>query len=263
MRKENKREPYRTGRSVFPFYHLPWNCMGRDRWNLILTDKGSCTVANEHGSWQMYEMDMILCAPSLQRSFRTSNAWNSYWFHFDAPAELIRWQKVMEGVYLYHADPLSFPRILSVVQELHQLILSPEKDLLLVENLFMNLILRGNQPLQKNVTETMRQCAEYLTESPLLPRMDLLARKYSMSRAKFYTEFKEVFGMPPHAYFESARFRKVKDLLAATDLSFTEIAHICNFSSLYYLSKRFRSVFGMSLRQYRQKRQKGLLPGKM
>lgn len=253
MKLETRQQRYRTGRIIFPFYYHPWNCMGRERWNLILTEKGSCTVTNEHGSWQMNEMDMILCAPSQQRSFRTSNSWYSYWFHFDVPSEIVRWQEVTEGIYLFHTDPLSFPRILSIVQEVHQLILAPEKDLLLLENLLMNLILRGNQPLQKNASETMRKCAEYLTECPALPAMDLLAQKYGMSRAKFYTEFKEVFGMPPHAYFESARFRKVKDLLAGTDLSFTEIAHICNFGSLHYLSKRFRSVFGMSLRQYRQR----------
>lgn len=243
---------YMTGRSGFAASHTFWNCMGKNRWNLLFTEEGSCTVRNEYGEWSMNKGEMVLCAPSRERSFRTAGKWYSYWFHFDEPGAILHWNEVVRGIFLCRADASLAPRILSTVEEVHELILSPEKDLLLVENLLANLLLRGNAHPGNSSSHIMQECAAYLTKVPTLPSMGVLAQKFGMSRAKFYVEFKKHFGIPPHIYFEKTRLRKVKNLLAATDLSFTEIAGICGYGSLYYLSKRFSTLCGMTLRQYRR-----------
>ena len=74
-----------------------------------------------------------------------------------------------------------------------------------------------------------------------------------MSRAKFFRDFRKAYGTTPQKYHEKIKFQNVCSMLATTDRSFSEIANLCGFSSLFYLSKRFRTVFNTSMRKYRAK----------
>ena len=77
--------------------------------------------------------------------------------------------------------------------------------------------------------------------------------QFGMSRAKFFRDFRKAYGTTPQKYHEKIKFQNVCSMLATTDRSFSEIANLCGFSSLFYLSKRFRTVFNTSMRKYRAK----------
>lgn len=245
--------PYVAGKILVDRQAPAWNCMGRTRWNLLLTEKGSCTVENEFGAWTFREHDMVLCAPSARRSFLASGTWVSFWFHF-TPRIPACWPEPVKGIHLFHADEFLFRRLREDAMEAYQLILAQEgAGDPLADNLLTNLILRGN--LHSKTTDRMSKmlrCAEYLASVSENPRMDAVARRFGMSRAVFYAEFKQALGVAPHVYFEQIRIRKVKHLLAATDLPLAEIAAENGFGTLSYLSRRFRAVCGMSPGKYRK-----------
>ncbi len=244
---------YVSGRLQFNKLPLAWNCKGRTRWNLLLTDQGECTVCNEFGELTMRKNDMVICAPSEHRFFRTAGVWHSFWFHFD-PAIQIHWEEPLRGVFRFQSPVRLFRRLLADAVEAHQLIQSGDRrNTLLTENLLVNLILRGNlYSAVPGQSEKMLQCAQYLASVSELPAMEAVARKFGMSRAKLFADFKRDYGVAPHTYFEQNRLRKVKYLLANTDLSFSEIAFECGYKSLSYLSRRFRAACGRNPGDYRK-----------
>ena len=244
---------YVTDRIRFGSAARFWNCMGPTRWNLLLTDHGACTVGNESGELSMQEHDVVLCSPSGSRFFRTAGPWHSFWFHFN-PAIQVHWPEPVPGIFRFSAPSSLFRRLLADAREAHHLILTGDgRNNLLIENLLVNLILRGNlYSAASPQSPKMIQCAKYLTAAAELPSMDSVARSFGMSRAKLFADFKRDYGVAPYTYFEQIRFRKVKHLLVNTDLSFSEIAQECGFKSLSYLSRRFRIICGTSLSSYRK-----------
>ena len=130
----------------------PWNCYGTHRWNLLMTEKGCGIITNEHGELKIERRMLVLSAPTKRRTFYVpEESWHAYWFHFDDPGELVRWEEPVKGIYCFPLDDVLLPQIRSIVQEAHQLILlQGNSHLLLVGNLLANLILRGNLQREKS-----------------------------------------------------------------------------------------------------------------
>ena len=69
-----------------------------------------------------------------------------------------------------------------------------------------------------------------------------------------YNYFKELFikqfGMAPVKYVTMLRIEKAKELLATGRYSVTEIAELCGYENVYYLSTIFKKQMGLSPTQY-------------
>lgn len=71
---------------------------------------------------------------------------------------------------------------------------------------------------------------------------------YSVSR--FSTLYKEKFGISPKRDVLEARIELAVRMLKYTDASITDIADDCGFQSIYYFSKHFKAVKGVSPKEY-------------
>lgn len=67
--------------------------------------------------------------------------------------------------------------------------------------------------------------------------------------------FQENLGQSPFSYLMEYRLYKACSLLEHTSLSVTEIGSACGFNTSSYFGKSFRSAFGCSPREYRNRRQ--------
>ena len=65
--------------------------------------------------------------------------------------------------------------------------------------------------------------------------------------------FKKTTSMTVVKYRNAARMERAKGMLAETDLSVTDIALACGFSSQGYFSERFSDAFGETPTAYRKR----------
>jgi AraC family transcriptional regulator len=78
-----------------------------------------------------------------------------------------------------------------------------------------------------------------------------LARLANLSVCYFVRAFKQSVGVTPHDYLVRKRVERTMELLAATDLSLSEIALAAGFADQSHCARRFRQHVGMSPRDYR------------
>ena len=82
--------------------------------------------------------------------------------------------------------------------------------------------------------------------------LEQLAERTHMSKYYLVHTFKEEYGVSPINYMISRRSVESKYLLAETDLSLSQIAHLLGFSSPSYFSQAFRKSQGISPIDYRK-----------
>lgn len=80
-----------------------------------------------------------------------------------------------------------------------------------------------------------------------------LAKTFNISHNYLCRIFSKKFDISPIQYTNNLRIQKVKELLASTDLSITEISRLAGFSSIHYLSRYFTLKEKMSPLEYRQR----------
>lgn len=111
-------------------------------------------------------------------------------------------------------------------------------------------------PAAPSITAGNRQCAavkhyidQHFKEALSL---DQLAERVHMNKYYLAHTFKEEYGISPINYMITRRIVESKYLLAETDLSLSQIAHLLGFSSPSYFSQAFRKTQGVSPIDYRK-----------
>lgn len=84
-------------------------------------------------------------------------------------------------------------------------------------------------------------------------KLETLAQLLDMSQFHFSRLFKQSLGASPYQYLIQQRVERAKQLLQHSNLTITDIALDCGFSSHSHLSKQFRQVTGMTPKAYRGK----------
>ena len=97
----------------------------------------------------------------------------------------------------------------------------------------------------RRVIERMRNLDSNLS-------LEMLAKESGYSRVHFLRMFRAATGYAPHNYLLKLRVDRVRELLANSTLSLTEIALECGFSSHSHLSRVFRQFLGATPSEYRR-----------
>jgi AraC-like DNA-binding protein len=95
--------------------------------------------------------------------------------------------------------------------------------------------------------------AKDLADARYAQRLDVddLARAAGLSRAHFSREFKQAFGVSPHAYLLTRRLERAASLLRVTDRSVTEVCMDVGLQSLGSFTTSFKRMFGKTPTEYR------------
>jgi len=83
--------------------------------------------------------------------------------------------------------------------------------------------------------------------------LSAMAAAAGFSRYHFAREFRVVFGETPGGYLSRRRVERAKDLLAAANLTVTEICMVVGFASLGSFSRRFTELVGCAPTEYRRR----------
>ncbi len=82
--------------------------------------------------------------------------------------------------------------------------------------------------------------------------LETLAESVHLSKAETIRVFKRHVGRTPFTYILDYRLERSVDLLIGTRSSITEIAMECGFSSVSYFIEKFKQVFHLTPRKYRE-----------
>lgn len=81
-----------------------------------------------------------------------------------------------------------------------------------------------------------------------------LASRRGYQPKYFARLFREFTGQNPRDFLIQAKVHKAQDLLRNSDLSVGEVADLCGYSSVYFLSRQFKQSTGMTPTEYRTAR---------
>ena len=79
-----------------------------------------------------------------------------------------------------------------------------------------------------------------------------LAKKSGLSRAQFARHLTSSTGAAPEQFLIRARVDRAKHLLRETDMTISQIADALGYRDVYYFSRQFRHVAGMTASSYRR-----------
>src|SRR3954463_9727624 len=95
--------------------------------------------------------------------------------------------------------------------------------------------------------------AKDLADAHYAERLDVddMAAGAGLSRAHFSREFKQAFGVSPHAYLLTRRLERAASLLRVTDRSVTEVCMDVGWQSVGSFTTSFKRMFGKTPTAYR------------
>lgn len=83
--------------------------------------------------------------------------------------------------------------------------------------------------------------------------VEQLASDLCMSRMTFYRKIQSATGQKPTEFMRTIRLRRAAEMLRHGHLTITEISYATGFSSLSYFSRCFRTMYGVSPKQFLDK----------
>lgn len=115
------------------------------------------------------------------------------------------------------------------------------------------------EPIDKNFMEKYIAIVRQNISNPDF-NIDLLCQLLGMSRAAFYRKIKAVTTLSPAEMIRNIRLECAAELLKTTSLSATEIAFQVGFGSYAHFSTYFKTVYGVSPKEYKEKTNQSLHP---
>lgn len=101
-------------------------------------------------------------------------------------------------------------------------------------------------------SEIVNKCISYLKENPLAKIPDA-AKHCAVSEAALYAAFRKVSDMTPNTLKNNLLLERAKDILISSDFSVEYISDTLGFSSASYFRKKFKSLFGITPKEMRNR----------
>ncbi len=138
-----------------------------------------------------------------------------------------------------------------------------ESDLLMLQSLVMKLVYMIDRETEKYIDKgtkkggrdsLMEQAIKFIDENFTLKIcLENIAAHVSLSPIHFHHRFRNATGKTPHDYVLDKRIKKAENMLVTTNMSVSQIAYECGFSSQAYFTYSFKKHKGMSPREYTKK----------
>ena len=109
----------------------------------------------------------------------------------------------------------------------------------------------GEAPSNREVIERVIKYIKENLDSEL--SLESVSAYANLSPIHFHNCFRSSTGRTLHEYVEEKRIKRAMELLTSTDMTLTEIAYACGFSSQSYFSFVFKRKMQMTPREYAKK----------
>ena len=227
---------------------------------LLVVDAGTGFIEVSHSKYEMNAGDVAFIDCSESYTHCTDrDLWTIYWAHFDGPALLTIYNKFLSRAGQPVFDVPDKNLYIDTLLDLYNTAIGASYVRDMRVNTILSSLLEmimGDCWLNKG--ETSRNKVEEIRlflENNYMYRVTLeqLAQKFFIERTYLVHMFNRVFGISPIKYLTAIRIRKTKEFLRFTDNRLADIAYKVGFSSEQYLSRVFKSIEGISPREYRMR----------
>lgn len=114
---------------------------------------------------------------------------------------------------------------------------------------------REMSPLDKKFMEKLYVYIEQNLSNPEL-NVNILGRELGFSRTSFYRKIKALTDQGPNDFLQIYRLKRAADLLSKHEYSVNEVSDLVGFKTHSHFSTCFKKFFGVSPRDYAEKREK-------
>lgn len=113
----------------------------------------------------------------------------------------------------------------------------------------------------ERITTAVIELVHYSGENPTRVNLsEYLSEKCHADYSALSKLFSEMKGMSIEKYYIAQKIERVKELLVYDEMSVSQIADLMGYSSPAHLSSQFKSVTGLSPREFKSLKEKPLLP---
>lgn len=228
----------------------------------FIVNSGSGTLIYNNKLYDLKKGDCVFIDCRHLYSHTTSDdLWSLSWIHFDGPSIANIYQKYVERGGLPAFTPKSLYTYKELFTNLYDITLSSSytKDMEINAKLaeLFSLLMSDSWNPKEVQTDSKRTCMikikKYLEENyPKKITLDELAERYHINKYYLTRVFKEQFEMSIMDYLLTIRITEAKNLLRFTDKATKEIGLTCGIGDVYYFSRVFKKVEGITIREYRR-----------
>ena len=238
---------------------------GTSDWLLIMTLGGSGIVRSRDTELSVKRGDVVCYHPDTPQEYLTdpnTDHWDLIWCHMDLQpswVDYLQWPELAPGlIHLritdndLRADITA--ALMTAQMELFKWTATNEK--LAVNAVERALLLfhlaNPNNDEGPTINPKVHRALTFLrSNSHRAVSMSEMAAYCQCSTSRLSVLFKDETGMAPIQYHEMNRLHRSQHLLRETRLNVTKIAAAVGFDDPFYFSNRFRKLFGLSPRAYR------------
>lgn len=192
----------------------------------------------------------------------SKDLWKLKWIHFDGEALMGIYDKYLER----GGSPVFTPASLSAFQSNWERLFTIAKsddfllDMRINEALATLLTLLMENSWQPDNQKTDSKRANIAVIRAYLDEhfkehisLDDLASSFFINKFYLTRIFKQEIGLSINNYLLQKRITHAKQLLRFSDMSIEEIGHSCGIGALYYFSRTFKKIEGISPSEYRKR----------
>ena len=120
-------------------------------------------------------------------------------------------------------------------------------DKLLLDNLLRELLIHIGKNKLPHSNKYFMSILEYISNHFSEPMsLSVLSEHFALSQSYISRLFKNELSLKPSEYINRVRISAAKAMLLETDMTITEIAEKSGYSDVYYFSRVFKKIIGMS-----------------
>ena len=228
---------------------------------MVLSGSGTLSYLGEEYRLSGGDCALINCKNEYYHK-SSEDLWTIRWIHFYGPTVFGIYQKYMERGGQIRFRPADMNGFTDCWEKISFLASSDDhiRDMKINEQLSSLFCLvmaeswhpessaggKGRQSLL-HIREYIR---DHLSEKITL---DMLSERFYMNKYYLTRLFRREYGMTINDYLLQIRISHAKELLRFSQLSVEEVGESCGITPLYYFSRIFKQVEGISPRDYRKK----------
>lgn len=238
---------------------------GRPQHRFLLVERGRITVEMGEMVWTVPAGGMICLPPHTPYRYTYHCGENTSYYWLAVSGKHL--PLVLETLQLTTPRPINLPRIEALnafINAMLQADLKAKTYPYVVSGELQLFLGELEQQLAPKFAETkhqklLRRIAKRLHDHPeTTPENKALAAERGLSETYFIRLFKQEIGISPHQCRLRALVQKACERLIETQDSVQEIAYSLGFDDPLYFSRVFRSICGISPREYRKARKEPL-----
>ncbi len=228
---------------------------------MVLSGSGTLSYLGEQYTLSEGDCALVNCKNKYYHK-SSDDLWTIRWVHFYGPTAPGIYQKYVErgGQVIFH--PHHIKEFNELWDKLYRLASSDDhiKDMKINEQLAALCCLvmaeswhpesRAETGRRQSLMEIREYLRDHLSEKITL---DMLSEKFYINKYYLTRLFRGAYGMTINDYLLQIRISHAKELLRFSRMSMEAIGEACGITPLYYFSRTFKQVEGVSPRDYRKK----------